>query len=76
MATYPGQLGEPAPELSEILTQYTTPSLSSNSSQALPIFLPWPLSLPQGSNTKQNPGKWLKKAKNPRTKTYISFILA
>jgi len=35
-------------------------SLSSNSSQALLTFSPKPLSLPLGSDTKENPGKRLK----------------
>jgi len=47
---------KPAAELSATLTLYT----SSVSSQTLPTFLPH--SLPVMSNTKQNPGTWLKEA--------------
>jgi len=57
---YPDNLGEPAPELTETLTQYIPPSLSSNSSWALPNFSLRPRSLPLGSNTNDNAGKQLK----------------
>jgi len=74
--TYLWNPGEPVPELSETLTQYTTPSLSSNSSEAHPTFPPRPLTLPQhvvwgesGAN-KQLKETWRSEA------THTSFIFA
>jgi len=66
--------GKPVPELSETLTHYISPSLSSNSSQALQTFSP---SLPLESNTKQNLAETAERnMTNPRTRTHTSVILA
>jgi len=75
-ALYLGHLCEPAPELAETLTQYTT-FVVFKFLTITPNHPSRPPSLRLGSNTNDNPEETTERSmKNPLTRTYTSFILA